>query len=179
MHGCGGVGLSAVHIGVALGARVVAVDVSAAALARARDLGAEATVDASVETDAAARVHELSGGGVDVSVDALGSPATAVASVRSLRRRGRHVQVGLLLGAEATPSLPMDRVLAWELAVHGSHGMPAADYPAMLAMLADGRLQPERLVGEVVGLEQAGDRLAAMSHAATTTGLTVVRVAET
>jgi D-arabinose 1-dehydrogenase-like Zn-dependent alcohol dehydrogenase len=175
VHGCGGVGLSAVMVGAALGARVIAVDVAAAALARARELGAEVVIDSSTQ-DAAAAVLELSGGGVHVSLDALGSPATAVTSVRSLRRRGRHVQVGLLLGAESTPALPMDRVVAQELEIHGSHGMAARDYPAMLALVVDGTLRPGDLVGRVIGLEDAGAALAAMSGPARQAGITVVRV---
>ncbi len=132
VHGCGGVGLSAVMVGVALGARVVALDVSGAALERARELGAETTVNASEVSDTAEAVHALTAGGAHVSVDALGSPETAAASVRSLRRRGRHLQVGLLLGPDSTPPLPMDQVVAKELEIYGSHGMAAADYPAML-----------------------------------------------
>ncbi|MET1003948.1 MAG: alcohol dehydrogenase catalytic domain-containing protein, partial [Propionibacteriaceae bacterium] len=124
VYGCGGVGLSAVMIGVALGARVVAVDISPPALALAADLGAEATVNSS-QVDPAAAVRELTGGGAQVSLDALGSSQTAVASVRSLRRRGRHLQVGLLLGDQATPPLPMDLVLSRELELYGSHGMAA------------------------------------------------------
>lgn len=173
VHGCGGVGLSAVLVGVALGARVVAVDVSEEAVARARELGATAAVSG---TDAAEAVREVTGGGAHVSLDAVGSPATAVASVRSLRRRGRHVQVGLLLGADATPPLPMDVVVAQELSVHGSHGMPAHQYPDLLALVASGRLDPALLVGRVIGLEEAGAALAAMSSPPQTVGMTVVRV---
>jgi alcohol dehydrogenase len=162
VYGCGGVGLSAVMIARALGARVVAVDVSAAALAAATDLGAEATVDASEGVDAAATVRELTGGGAHVSLDALGSPATAAASIRSLRRHGRHVQVGLLLGDDAHPALPIARVIAWELELYGSHGMAAADYPALLDMVVSGALQPGRLVGRTIGLDGIGAALAAM-----------------
>lgn len=176
VHGCGGVGLSAVMIGAALGAHVVAVDVSDAALERARDLGAEAVVHAGEQGDVAALVRELTGGGAHVSLDALGSAATSVSSVQSLRRRGRHVQVGLLLGAASTPPLPMDRVVAHELEVYGSHGMAAHEYPVMLAMVEQGTLRPDRLVGEVIGLDQAGAALAAMDHPATAAGMTVVRL---
>ena len=175
VHGCGGVGLSAVLVGVALGARVVAVDVAPAAADRARALGADHVVTG---PDPAADVLDLTGGGAHVSIDAVGSPATAVASVRSLRRRGRHVQVGLLLGADATPPLPMDRVVAQELSVHGSHGMPAHQYPELLALVADGRLDPRLLVGRVIGLDEAGAALAAMSGPTETVGMTVVRVDE-
>ncbi|GAA0947764.1 zinc-dependent alcohol dehydrogenase family protein [Pseudonocardia zijingensis] len=172
VHGCGGVGLSAVLLGSALGARVVAVDVSPDALALARDRGAAAVVDASAE-DAAPAVQEITGGGAHVSIDALGSPATAVASVLSLRRRGRHVQVGLLLGAAATPPLPMDRVLAWELSVHGSHGIAPHEYGGLLDLIARARLDPASLVGQVVPLEEAGAALAGMDGS-TPAGMTVV-----
>lgn len=176
VHGCGGVGLSAVMIGTALGARVVAVDLAPAALEQAREMGAEVVLDVGQGTDVADRIQEL--GGAHVSVDALGLPATAVASVRSLRRRGRHVQVGLLLGASATPPIPMDRVIAHELEIYGSHGMAAQEYPAMLDLIARGVLRPDRLVGRVIDLEDAGQALATMDSAPATGGMTVVRVRE-
>ena len=176
VHGCGGVGLSAVMIGAALGARVVAVDVSSAALERARSLGAEVVLDGAQHADVAERVRAVTGGGVHVSLDALGSTSTAVASVLSLRRRGRHVQVGLLLGEAATPPLPMDRVVAHELEVHGSHGMAAHEYPAMLALIEDGTLRPDLLVGEVIDLDAAGAALAAMDQPRAGAGMTVVRL---
>ena len=174
VHGCGGAGLSAVLIGVALGARVVAVDVSPAALERAGELGAEAIVDAR-SADPAVAVAEITGGGADVSLDALGSPVTAANSVRCLRRRGRHVQVGLLLGGP-TP-VPMDLVVARELEIYGSHGMAADDYPAMMAMVADGTLRPGLLTGKVTGLEDVGRALAAMDEpTGPVAGITVVRL---
>jgi D-arabinose 1-dehydrogenase-like Zn-dependent alcohol dehydrogenase len=156
VHGCGGVGLSAVMIGAALGARVVAVDVSSAARERARELGAEAVIEA----EGVAAVAEITGGGAHVSVDALGSPAVAAESLRCLRRRGRHVQVGLLPGGPVP--LPMDLVIARELEVYGSHGMAARDYPAMMRMVADGTLRPALLTGDVIGLEGVPQALAAM-----------------
>jgi D-arabinose 1-dehydrogenase-like Zn-dependent alcohol dehydrogenase len=171
VHGCGGVGLSAVMIGAALGARVLAVDVSAAALARARELGAEAAVDAGAD-GTASTIEEITGGGAHVSIDALGSPALAADSVTCLRRRGRHVQVGLLPGGPVP--LPMDLVIARELEIYGSHGMAARDYPAMLGMVVDGTLRPGLLVGEVIELGQVGRVLAAMDEPGPGTGMTVV-----
>jgi alcohol dehydrogenase len=173
VHGCGGVGLSAVLVGVALGARVVAVDTSPEAADRAAALGGEVVVG---DADPVATVREVTGGGAQVSLDAVGTPATAVASVGSLRRRGRHVQVGLLLGSQATPQLPMDRVVAHELSVHGSHGMPAWQYADLLDLVADGTLDPARLVGRVIGLEEAPGALVAMSRPPATAGMTVVRL---
>jgi D-arabinose 1-dehydrogenase-like Zn-dependent alcohol dehydrogenase len=176
VHGCGGVGLSAVMIASALGARVLAVDVSRAALDRARDLGAESVVDAAQDSDPAAAISEITQGGAQVSIDALGTPATAVSSVRSLRRRGRHVQVGLLLGAASTPPIPMGLVIARELEIYGSHGMAARDYPPMLALVADQTLRPDLLVGEVIGLEDAGRALAAMDGPRSGAGMTVIEM---
>jgi len=172
VFGCGGVGLSVVMIAAALGARVTTVDVSDAALARAVELGAAVTVSSA---DPVGDVVAATGGGAHVSVDALGSPATADAAVRSLRRRGRHVQVGLMLGDAARAPLPWDRVIAWELEVLGSHGMAAGDYPAMLDMIADGRLDPARLVGEVVDLDGAAHALEAMDRPGVSAGITVAR----
>ncbi len=172
VHGCGGVGLSAVMIAAALGADVVAVDLSPEARALALELGATAVLDGA--DDPVAAIADLPDGGAQVSLDAVGSPATAVASVRCLRPRGRHVQVGLLLGDDAAPPLPMDRVVARELEIHGSHGMPARDYPALLELVASGALRPDRLVRRVIDLDEAGAALAAMSRPATSTGMTVV-----
>jgi alcohol dehydrogenase len=176
VHGCGGVGLSAVMVAAALGARVVAVDLSEPALRLAGELGAEHVVPGGA--DAVRRVVELTGGGAQVSIDAVGSPATAAASLACLRPRGRHVQVGLLLGEHSAAPLPMDLVVARELEIHGSHGMAARDYPAMLALVTSGVLRPDRLVGSVIGLDDAGAALAAMSRPATTAGVTVVRLEE-
>ncbi len=174
VHGCGGVGLSAVMIATALGARVVAIDVSRAALLRAGELGADVLIPGGDEVPQ--RVSEATGGGAHVSLDAAGSTGTALASVECLRPRGRHVQVGLLLGRHSTPPLPMDRVVARELEIHGSHGMAANDYPALLELVASGALRPELLVGQVIGLEGAGAALVAMSRPATMAGITVVRL---
>ncbi|WP_018601262.1 zinc-dependent alcohol dehydrogenase family protein [Mycobacterium sp. 155] len=173
VHGCGGVGLSAVMIAKAFGAKVVAIDHSAEALATASRLGADEVVNGSEIVDVASEVVHRTGGGAHIGVDAIGHPAVAKASVSSLRRRGRHVQVGLLLGDAAHTALPMDRVVAQELAILGSHGMPAVDYPAMLELLVSGVLDPRRLVTRVVGLDEAGAALAAMDAPAGP-GMTIV-----
>lgn len=171
VYGCGGVGLSAIQISVALGARVVAVDVAEPARGRAEDLGAESLP----AEGASERIVALTGGGAQVAIDALGSAATAQAGVRSLRRRGRYVQVGLMLGPDASAPLPWDRVVAYELEVHGSHGMAARDYPAMLELMSTGALRPQELVGRVISLAEAPAALMAMdSPTAAGAGMTVV-----
>jgi alcohol dehydrogenase len=159
VHGCGGVGLAAVMIAVAHGAQVIAVDVSTAALDLARAVGAAHAVSPpSVEV-----VHELTDGGVHLGIDALGRASTFADSIAGLRRRGRHVQVGLLVADDANPPVDMGAVLARELEIVGSHGMAARDYPAMLAEIGAGRLDPRRLVTRTITLDEAPDALVAMS----------------
>ena len=172
VHGCGGVGLSAVMICVARRARVIAVDVSPPALALARALGAVATLDAR-DTDVVQAVRELTGAGAQVSVDALGSVVTCQNSIGSLRRRGRHIQVGLMLAEDDMPPVPMSTVIAEELELYGSHGMAAHDYPAMLAEIADGSLQPERLVTHRIALTDAAAALAGLGQSPSD-GITMV-----
>ncbi|WP_238365355.1 zinc-dependent alcohol dehydrogenase family protein [Mesobacterium pallidum] len=155
VHGCGGVGLSAVMIAAALGAQVVAVDIDDAKLDLARSLGAVACINGAATDDVPAAIMAATGGGAHVSLDALGHPVTCANSILGLRRRGRHVQVGLLLADQARPPLPMDRVIGWELEILGSHGMQAHRYDAMLAMVRSGALDPARLVGREVSLEES------------------------
>jgi D-arabinose 1-dehydrogenase-like Zn-dependent alcohol dehydrogenase len=184
VHGCGGVGLSAVQIGVALGARVIAVDVSAHALTRATELGAVGTLllrrgPATLAPDeVAARLVEMTDGGPHLHLDAIGAPGALQAGVLALRPRGRHVQVGLLLGADASCAVPMSRVVARELAVLGAHGMPAGDYPGLLTLLDPARgaqaLRPQQLIGRVIGLADAPAALAALGEPAAYPGLTVI-----
>lgn len=169
--GCGGVGLSAVMIARALGARVVAVDRSPEALAVARELGAEHALVAD-GADTPAAVHELTGGS-HVSVDAVGSERACADAILSLRRRGRHVQIGLLPPVAGRPRVPMDRVIAWELDLLGSHGMAAADYPAMMGLVEQGVLQPQRLVARTIGLEEAAGLLPVFDRAAAA-GMTMI-----
>jgi alcohol dehydrogenase len=164
VHGCGGVGLSAIMIARAAGARVVAVDVAPSALELARALGAETAVEAGAD------VREITGGGAHLSLDAIGHPAAVEASVHGLRKHGRHVQVGLMPEPAA---VPMDVVITRELSLLGSHGLAAHAYPAMLDLVAAGRLDPAALITRRIGLDEVPDALAAMS-AASPAGVTVI-----
>jgi alcohol dehydrogenase len=177
--GAGGVGLSAVMIARALGARVIAVDRHAGALATAKSLGAEHVLvsdgadDRNGTADIPAAVHAITGGGSHVAVDAVGSEETCAQSILSLRRRGRHVQVGLLPPVAGHPRVPMARVIAWELDLLGSHGMAAADYPGMLALIERGDLAPQELIERVVGLAEAAALLPGLDRAAPA-GMTMI-----
>jgi alcohol dehydrogenase len=162
VHGCGGVGLSAIMIGHGLGARVVAIDIADDKLALARELGAEITINSRDVSDVVEAVRAATGGGAHVSVDALGHPQTCCNSISNLRRRGRHVQVGLMLADHAMPEIPMGRVIAHELEIYGSHGMQAWRYDAMLAMIETGQLSPEKLIGRHISLTDAAEALPAM-----------------
>ncbi|WP_322410470.1 alcohol dehydrogenase catalytic domain-containing protein [Microbacterium invictum] len=172
--GAGGVGLSVVMIAIALGARVIAVDTNPRALAVASRLGATDVVvggaDAPPVPDV---VHELTGGGSHVSVDAVGSAQTAADAVLSLRRGGRHVQIGLLPTDDGRSAVPMARAIAWELDILGSHGMAAADYPGMMQLVASGTLRPHDLIERVIGLDEASALLPRFDTAAPA-GMTMI-----
>lgn len=173
VHGCGGVGLSAVMIAAASGARVLAVDVSPQALDLARKFGAAQCVDASAVPDAAEAIRDLTGGGAHLSLDALGSPTTCAASINSLRRRGRHIQVGLLPSPDGTTPVPMARAIALELEVLGSHGMQAHAYPDMLEAVQAGTLRPDLLVTSTISLDATPAALTTMG-ATPGSGVTVI-----
>lgn len=155
VHGCGGVGLSAVMIANAVGANVIAIDIDDDKLALARELGAVAAINGASVADVPEAVIELTGGGAHVSLDALGHPVTCFNSIQNLRPRGKHVQVGLMLGDHATPQVPMAKVIGKELEILGSHGMQAHRYGAMLDMISSGKLDPARLVGDRISLDEA------------------------
>lgn len=174
VHGCGGVGLSALMVGRALGVRTVAIDVDRAALDAASEHGADVVIDAAgaAAHDVAQMVAEATGGGAHASIDAVGGAATSEASILGLRRRGRHVQVGLMNGDAAGAAMRFDRVIAWELDVLGTHGMSARNYPAMLEMIADGRLPVDGLVTRRVTLDEGVDHL--VEPDSTGPGITVI-----
>jgi alcohol dehydrogenase len=181
--GAGGVGLSAVMIAKAIGARVIAVDRNAGALSAAKALGADhvlvsGAAGAEKAGDVPTRVHEVTGGGSHVAIDAVGSEDTCADSILSLRRRGRHVQVGLLPPVDGHPRVPLARAIGWELDLLGSHGMAAADYPGMLALIERGDLRPQELIERVIGLDEAAALLPTFDRASPA-GMTIIDPRET
>ena len=173
VHGCGGVGLSAILIGRALGARVIAVDITGSKLEFAKTIGADAGINAARSADVAEEIREISGGGVHVSIDALGSPVTCFNSIASLRKRGKHIQVGLLSPEQRNAPVPTGLIVANELEILGSHGMQAHRYPQMLEMISAGKLHPEKLIGKTIGLDQGPEALVGMDSF-NGTGVTVI-----
>ena len=164
VHGCGGVGLSAVMIAAAAGARVIAVDINDERLCLATDCGADQVLNAGDVEDVPAAVVDATAGGASLSIDALGTHQTCANSIRCLRKRGRHVQIGLTMGPDADPPVPMTIVIARELVLYGSHGMQAFEYTPMLQMIESGRLQPQKLIGGTVSLNEACELLPRMNE---------------
>ena len=163
VHGCGGVGLSAIMIANALGAQVIAVDINDKTLNFAKELGAFATVNAENNMDIIEEIKYLTNGGAHVSLDALGSQITCFNSISNLRKRGKHIQIGLMTGNHQHPKIPMDKVLANELEIFGSHGMQAYKYPEMLEMIKNGKLHPEKLIEKTISLDEATKALPNMN----------------
>jgi alcohol dehydrogenase len=121
-----------------------AIDISDEKLAVARGMGAIATVNATQVANVVEAVTNITKGGVHVSLDALGHPSTCLNSISNLRRRGKHIQVGLMLAENSTPAIPMAKVIAHELEILRSYGMQAHRYGAMLDMVQTGKLTPEK-----------------------------------
>ncbi len=163
VHGCGGVGLSAVMIAAALGARVVAVDVSDVVLAKAREMGADRTLNAARVADVGEAVREMTGGGAHVSLEALGRTVTFENSLRSLRKLGRHVQIGMPTGDDAAVSVPLfDLVYARQLSILGTRGLGATGFAPLLQLVDAGRLDLSQLVTRRIPLSGAGAALEEM-----------------
>lgn len=165
VHGCGGVGLSAVQIASALGANVVAVDIADEKLAKAKELGAVATVNARQVANVGQAVQEITKGGAHVSVDALGIATTCLNSVLSLRKGGRHVQIGLTTQAEkGMVPLPVDLFVTMEIEFKGSLVLNQSHYPEMLAMVESGKVNPSKLVSRTIPVEEASSVLESMTE---------------
>lgn len=173
VHGCGGVGLSAIMIAKALDALVVAIDIDDAKLKFAESIGADAVINASTDDAVPKSIKRITSGGAHVSIDALGSIATCSNSIKCLRKRGKHIQVGLMLGDDRSPVVPMARVIAFELEILGSHGIQAHRYAELLDMIRAGKLRPDLLVGKTIRLEEAVVGLTEMNNFKGT-GVTVI-----
>jgi alcohol dehydrogenase len=155
VHGCGGAGLSAVMVAHALGARVIAVDIRAEPLALATRLGAEVVLDAREIADIPSAIEDLTARGADLSLDTLGSATIFANSILSLRKRGRHVQVGHLTDQETLPAALVRRVIGHELEIRGSHGLQAHAYSELFRLIQSGALDPTLLVERSTTLDQA------------------------
>lgn len=175
IHGCGGVGLSAIMIAAAVGAIPIAIDIDNSKLEFAKTIGAAYTINAREILQVPEAVMQLTKEGTHVSVDALGSRETCINSIRSLRKQGKHIQLGLMAGTEANPPIPMSDVIAKELQLIGSHGMQAHQYPKMMEWISSGKMHPEKLLGRIITLEESCDALTDL-NSFRNTGVTVIRI---
>ena len=173
IHGCGGIGLSAIMIAAAMGAQVIGVDINDETLKLAESLGTSATLNARSEPRLVEAIREITKGGAQVSIDALGSNETCYNSVMSLRKRGRHVQVGVMAAENKQTPLPMGWVMFNEMELIGSHGMQAHTYGPMLDLIGAGKLQPGKLISHTVTLDESLVVLQSMD-AAPPTGVVVI-----
>ena len=146
VFGCGGIGLAAINIAAACGANVIGVDLDSAKLELAKGVGAAHVVNAK-KTDPVQAVLDITKGGAHVSVDALGIATTCRNGIMSLRKQGRHLQIGLTTTAEKGEiAFPVDRMVTMELQVIATLGMQASHYPGMLQMVESGRVSPKAMV---------------------------------
>lgn len=173
VHGCGGIGLSAIMIAKAYGAKVIAIDIDDSKLTLAKSMGADYLVNGNEEIGVVDAVIELSHGGVHLSIDALGSRETCFNSIKNLCNQGRHIQIGLLAGDQSNPPIPMADVIAKELEILGSHGMQASRYPAIFDLIEKGKLFPEKLVEGTVDITE-GIKLLTQMDSFTTNGIMVI-----
>ncbi len=162
VHGTGGIGLSVLLIGLALGARVIVVDIVQERLDHALSLGAEAAVNAR-DGDVASKIVEITRGGAHVSVEALGIAETTNASLGCLRPLGRHVQVGLPTGHTAVMPINMNAVYMKQLALFGTRGMPSWRYPSLLTLIETGKVDVRPIVARHVSLSDASSELRAFN----------------
>lgn len=162
----GGVGMAAVQIGKALGAKVIAAASSEAKRALCREQGADEVIDYAA-ADLKQSLAALTGGrGVDVIFDPVGGPFTEVA-LRSCAWRGRHLVIGFASGE--IPRVPANLTLLkgcslvgvfWGRYVRSEPAAWARDLPTLFLWLEQGRLRP--LVQMRYPLERAAEALAAL-----------------
>ncbi|NAS13261.1 zinc-dependent alcohol dehydrogenase family protein [Poritiphilus flavus] len=172
VHGCGGVGLSAIQIAAALGGRVIAVDISDEKCMLAKELGAAFSLNAN-SVNVPEAIREISRGGVDLSIDALGHTDTCLNSILSLKKRGKHVQVGLMTGEHNHPAIPMPLVIANELEILGSHGMQAHKYPEMFELVKTAGIDLNGMLTRTIGLDEVPESLSNLNRD-TSAGITAL-----
>lgn len=160
VHGTGGIGLSSLLLAKMLGARVVVVDIVDEKLEHAMRLGADAAVNALTD-DVAVAIQEITGGGAQVSIEALGIEATTNASVECLATLGRHVHVGMPAG-DGMMRVNMRAIYSKQLAFYGTRGMPSWKYPALLGMIERGEVDLSPMLDREISLSGASAELRAM-----------------
>lgn len=154
VYGCGGVGLNAINIASTIGATVIGVDINPKNLELAKQMGAHVVIN-SREVDPVEAVMEITGGGADVSIDALGIADTCLKGINSLAKRGRHLQVGVTTKAEGGKvSLPIDQMVMREIQFMGTFGMPNHRFDSLLPLVLQGKITPGKMVTAQIALSE-------------------------
>jgi alcohol dehydrogenase len=165
IHGCGGVGISAIMIAKAIGARVIAVDVNEKALALSKQVGADDVINAGQIEDVGAYIRDMTKGGAHVSMDALGITTTFENSIRCLKKLGRHIQIGMPVDHHKIVDLPLyDLIYTRQLQISGSRGLSADGFPPLIDLIASGKIDATALVSAEIRLSDVPEALANMNN---------------
>jgi alcohol dehydrogenase len=133
------------------GAQVIAIDINEENLQKAKSFGAAYTVNAA-KVNVVDQVFALTGEGANVSMDALGSLETSRNSIHCLAKKGKHIQVGIL-GTENNIDVSTAELIAKEIEIIGSHGMPLADYDTIFDLISDKKIDLSLLIDRTVKLD--------------------------
>lgn len=156
--GCGGVGLATINAAKIAGAgRIIAADPIPEKRELAIKLGATDTVDA-LANDAAAQIVELTKGGVDHAIEAVGRPASAQLAVRSLRRGGTATILGMMPLTEQVGLSAIDLLSGKKLqgAIMGMNHFPV-DLPRLVDFYLRGLLDLDTIIAERIPLAQVNE----------------------
>jgi alcohol dehydrogenase len=164
VHGCGGIGLSAVNVATALGGNVIAVDLEDDKLKLAEEMGAVETVNGTDIEDVPGEIQTITNGGAQISVDGLGIRTTCLNSINSVERTGTHVQIGITTSEEeGRIDMPIDYMLHSEIDCITAKGFQPHRYGEIFRLMHEGKIHPEKLVTKHVSLDDINDRLEAMT----------------
>ncbi len=163
IFGCGGVGLSCIMIARAFGIQTIAVDIRDESLSLAKQYGSSITINSSSSDNLSQSIHDITKGGAHVTIDAIGNAKVIMEAMMSLRKRGRHVQVGLMTGRDIISRIPIARMIAWELELLGSHGLPIGGFSELVDLIIQGKLRPQDLIQKRIDLSEVPDALQAMT----------------
>jgi Zn-dependent alcohol dehydrogenase len=152
--GCGGVGLNVVQCAILAGGHVIAVDLSDERLELARTLGAAEAINPGQVERVDKHVKKLTGGGVDVAFEAIGTPDTIRLGFDLLRRGGRLCVIGF--SPDDVP-LSAAKIMFYELEVVGSLGCGGSLYPEIIDLVREGRLNLDPIVSGTLPLSEIND----------------------
>jgi 6-hydroxycyclohex-1-ene-1-carbonyl-CoA dehydrogenase len=156
VFGCGGVGINVVQMAAATGASVIAVDIIDKKLEVAKELGAKHTINPTGKEDKALlkEIRALTGGGADISIEAIGNPKTIELGPAAVKAGGVHCQVGY---THHNVNVNAGRLMFREIEIKGSLGCRPVDYPKIIEMVRTGKIQLDPVVTHRFKLDEIND----------------------